>query len=67
MKAYREMVIKLHSFLTSVVSGDGLSAPRSAHFNPRERSAGAHGIGGWVAPRATLDVATKGERQAMQV
>jgi hypothetical protein len=35
------------------------SASRRDRFIPRERSPGAHWIGGWVGPRAGLDAVVK--------
>jgi hypothetical protein len=37
------------------IAGDELSASRPGSFNPRERTAGTHWVGGWVALRAGVD------------
>jgi hypothetical protein len=42
--------------LTSALVGGEWSASRPARFTPRERGPGTHWIGGWVDPRACLDV-----------
>jgi hypothetical protein len=41
--------------LTSALVVGGWPAARSGHFTVCERSLGAHWIGGWVGPRASLD------------
>jgi hypothetical protein len=41
-------------FLTSVVDGDECSASRPGRF-----TLGTHWIGGWVSPRADLDIVEK--------
>ena len=43
---------------TSALDGDGWSTPRPGRFTPRERP-DTHCIGGWVGPRAGLDVCRK--------
>jgi hypothetical protein len=43
-------------FLTSVLDGGEWSASCPGHFTPRERAPGTHSIGGWVGPKAVLDV-----------
>jgi hypothetical protein len=45
--------------LTSALDGGEWSASRPGHFTPRERAPGTHWIGGWVGPRAVLDVVVK--------
>jgi hypothetical protein len=50
--------ISTHS-LTSAVDGGEWSASRPNRFTPRERASGTHWIGGWVDPRAVLDVVVK--------
>jgi hypothetical protein len=44
-----------HVLLTSVLVGGEWSASRTRRFTPRERARGAHWIGSWVDPRASLD------------
>jgi hypothetical protein len=48
----------MHS-LTLVLEGGEWSASHLGHFTPGERALGTHWIGGWVGPRAILDVVVK--------
>jgi hypothetical protein len=48
----------MHS-LTSALEGGEWSASCPSHFTPRERAPVTHWIGGWVGPRAILDVVVK--------
>jgi hypothetical protein len=50
MKAYGEVDVQSHIFLTSALAGDERSASRPGRFTP-----GTHWIGDWVDPRADLD------------
>jgi hypothetical protein len=43
-------------FLASALDVGDWSASCHSHFTHRERAAGTHCIGGWVNPRALLDV-----------
>jgi hypothetical protein len=43
--------------IISVLDGGEWSASRPSLFTPRERALGTHWIGGWVGPRAVLDIA----------
>jgi hypothetical protein len=43
-------------FLTLALDGGEWSASRTGRFTPRERAPCTHWIGGWVGPRAVLDV-----------
>jgi hypothetical protein len=45
--------------LTSVLDGGEWSVSRPSRFSPRERAPGTHWVGGWVGPRAVLDVVVK--------
>jgi hypothetical protein len=45
--------------LTSALDGGKRSASRPGRFTPRERAPGTHWIGGWVGPRAVVDVVVK--------
>jgi hypothetical protein len=51
--------LALYTFLTSAVDGGKCSASRPGYFTPRERAPVTHWIGGWVGPRAGLDVVVK--------
>jgi hypothetical protein len=46
-------------FLISALVGGEWSASRSGRFTPRERASDTHWIGGWVNPRADLNVLEK--------
>jgi hypothetical protein len=56
MKAYWGVEVYLHAFLITALDGGELSASRPVSLNPRERAPGTHRIGGWVGPRAGLNV-----------
>jgi len=45
--------------LTSTLHGGEWSALPLGRFTTRERAPGIHWIGGWVGPRAGLDVVAK--------
>jgi hypothetical protein len=51
-------VVKLHT-LTSALDGGDWSSSHCSHFTTGERDPGTHWIGGWVGPRASLDVLVK--------
>jgi hypothetical protein len=55
MKAYGEVDVYIHIFLTLALAGGEWSASRPGHFTPWERAPGTHWIGGWVDPRAGLN------------
>jgi hypothetical protein len=55
MKAYGEVDLYIHIFLTSALVGGEWSASSPGRFTPGERAPGAHWIGGFVGPRAGLD------------
>jgi hypothetical protein len=59
MKAYRGVEVQLYAFLTSVLGGGEWSASRPGRFTPKERTPDTHWIGGWVGPRAVLEVVVK--------
>jgi len=42
--------------MTSAVDGDELSASRPGRFTPRKRAPRTHCIGGWVGPKAGLEL-----------
>jgi hypothetical protein len=50
MKAYREVNVQIHIFLTSALVWGELTALRPGRF-----TLGTHRVGGWVDPRAGLD------------
>jgi hypothetical protein len=53
------VAVELQALLTSVLDGGEWSALHSGSFTPRERAPGTHWKGGWVVPRAGLDVMVK--------
>jgi hypothetical protein len=55
MKAYEEVDVYIHIFLTSALVGGEWSASHPGHFTPGERAPVTLCIGGWVGPRAGLD------------
>jgi hypothetical protein len=55
MKAYGEVDVEIHIFLTSALARGEWSASRPGRFTPGGRASGTHWIGGWVDPRAVLD------------
>jgi hypothetical protein len=55
MKAYEEVDVHTHLFLTSALVGGEWSASRPGRFTPRERASRTLWIEGWVNPRADLD------------
>jgi hypothetical protein len=56
MKAYGVVDVQTQVFLTSALVGGEWSVSRPGRFNPRERVPNTYSIGGWVDPRADLDV-----------
>jgi hypothetical protein len=50
------MEVYLHTYLTLALDGGDWSASRPGYFTLRERAPGTHWIGGWVGPRAILDM-----------
>jgi hypothetical protein len=55
MKAYGGVDVLFHIFLTLALVGGEWSTSRPYRFTPRETAPGTQWIGGWVAPRASLD------------
>jgi hypothetical protein len=53
--------VYLHAFLILILVGGEWSASYLGRFIPREKAPGAHCIGGWVGPRASLDAVMKRE------
>jgi hypothetical protein len=43
-------------FLTSALDGGEWSASRPGRLSPGERAPGTHWAGGWMGPRAGLDI-----------
>jgi hypothetical protein len=46
-------------FLTLALNGGEWSVSQPGHFTARKRAPTTHWIGGWVGPRAVLDVVVK--------
>jgi hypothetical protein len=59
MKTYWGVEAELHVFLTSALDGGEWSASHSGRFTCRERAPLTGWIGGWVGPRAVLDMVVK--------
>jgi hypothetical protein len=59
MKACWGTEVLPHSFLTFALYGGEWSASRPDRFIPWETAPCTHWIGGWVDPRAVLDVVVK--------
>jgi len=59
MKMYPVFLIKHHTMRTYWGNGGEWSASCPGHFAPRERTPSTHWIGGWLVPRADLDVVVK--------
>jgi hypothetical protein len=55
MKAYEEVDVLIHIFLTSALAGGEWSASRPCRFTSGERVPNTHWTGGWVGPRTGLD------------
>jgi hypothetical protein len=66
MKAYGELDVQIHIFLTSAVAGVEWSASRLDHFTREERAPGTHWIRGRVDSRAGLGDVVQ-ERKANHV
>jgi hypothetical protein len=56
MEAYEGVDPQIHIFLISALVGGEWSASRPGRFTPGEAALGTHLIGGWVHPKAGLDV-----------
>jgi hypothetical protein len=56
MKAYGGVDVEIHVFMTSALVGGEWSASRPGRFITGERASDTQWIGGWVGPRAGLDV-----------
>jgi hypothetical protein len=55
MKAYGDVDVYIHIFLTSALAGGEWSASCPCHFMPRKKALHTHCTGCWVDPRAGLD------------
>jgi hypothetical protein len=51
--------LKLHAFFTSALDGDEWLFSRPGCSYPRGKNPGTHWIGGWVSPKAGLDIVAK--------
>jgi hypothetical protein len=54
MKAYGEVTVQIHVFLTSTQVGSVWSDSRLGHFTPGERAPDTHGTGSWAGPRISM-------------
>ena len=61
MKAYAELEVELHSFLTSILDGGGGYVSYLCHFILWERGSDTDWTVGSVGPTASLDVLEKRE------
>jgi hypothetical protein len=61
MKAYGELDVQIHVFLTSALHGGEWSASRSGRFTLREGARGSNWIGGWVDSRDGAEEVEKRE------
>jgi hypothetical protein len=59
MKTYGGVAVWMHVFLILVLVGGEWSASRPGRYTPKERAPGTHWVGGWVGPRAGLDIVEK--------
>jgi hypothetical protein len=59
MKTNAGTEVQINIFLPSALEDVEWSVSRSGSFTPGETDPGAHCIGGWVGPRAALDVVDK--------
>jgi hypothetical protein len=61
MKAYGEVYVEIHIFLTLTLTEGEWSASLPGCFTPGDRAPGTHWIGGCVDSRAGLDDMEKGK------
>jgi hypothetical protein len=59
MKTYGRADVQIHILLTPVLVGVEWSASRSGRFTTEKKALGTRWIGGWVDPRAALDIIEK--------
>jgi hypothetical protein len=59
METYVEVNVQINVFLTSEIVGSEWSASRPCSFTTEERVSDIHWLGGWVGPRAGLNVMEK--------
>jgi hypothetical protein len=55
MKAYKEVDVEIHVFLTYAPIGWKWSTSHSCRFTPGEPAPRANWVGGWVDPRTGID------------
>jgi hypothetical protein len=55
MKAYREVDVYIHVFLTSALDESEWSASLLSHLSLGEKASGTYWVGGWVRPGTGLD------------
>jgi hypothetical protein len=58
-KTYVGMEVQIQVFLSLALHGSELSVSRPGRFTPGERVICTHWIGGWLDPRAGLDMVSK--------
>jgi hypothetical protein len=61
MKTYGGVEMYFHAFLTSALGIGDWSASHTSRFTLGKRTSSTHCVGGWVGPRAGLNVASEGK------
>jgi hypothetical protein len=59
MKAYGEVDVQIHVFLTLALHGGEWSASRTFRFTPGGRYPGTPWIGGWMGPKTGMNYLEK--------
>jgi hypothetical protein len=65
MKAYWEVEVELHAFLTSALDGGERSASNSGSFKAGEITLGTHWIRGCVGLRLGVDMVTEKKKSPL--